>query len=290
VQVRALTDRAYLSGTVAATKAERLFVRFEGGVEEWVEPGRVRVPPETRVRAGAPAKAAPPAAPAVRAVGDHVLICWHDLYWYPGVILAHDGEQYHVVFDDGNQGLVTADRLRPVTVAVGDRLWCRWRGGPEYYPGEITRKSGEVIDVQYDDGDEETTLLRLARLERDDWLPPGELGKLEEGDRVMGCWFDLNWYPGVIVSIRGKRLHVLFDDGDQATLIPARVKPMDLKRGDRVCCRRGGGPIYHPGEITRMSGERIRVRYDDGEEENTSIRLVRVEREGYRDDPGGAFD
>jgi hypothetical protein len=53
--------------------------------------------------------------------------------------------------------------------------------------------------------------------------------------------------------------------------------------GDRLCCRRKGGPIYYPGEITKINGEVIHITYDDGEEETTSLRLVRVEREGLRD-------
>jgi hypothetical protein len=177
-----------------------------------------------------------------------------------------------------------------VTVEAGDRVWCRWKGGPTFYPGEVARRSGEVIHVRYDDGDEETTLLRLLRLERDDWFPPGELGQLREGDRVLACWYDLNWYPGVIVSITGKRLHILFDDGDQAMVTPEKVKALDFKVGDRVCCRRRGGPIYYPGEITKQQGEVIHVNYDDGEEETTSIRFVRVEREGHRDFAGGDFE
>src|SRR5262249_35901946 len=151
------------------------------------------------------------------------------LYWYPGVIMGVNGDQYHVFFDDGNQTVTTADRLRPVRIGVGDRVWCRWKAGPTYFPGEITRKNGEVIHIHYDDEDEETTLLRLVRLERDDWLPEGPPTALEEGDRVLAVWYDQNWYPGVVLSMNGKRLHVLFDDGDQALVTPERAKPLALK-------------------------------------------------------------
>src|SRR5205823_1886357 len=147
VFVRFGEDRTYVPGAVVAAKGDRVRVRLEGGREDWIALAQIRLQPGAR----------PPAAPtpARREIGEHVLACWHDLFWYPGVILANNGDQYHVVFDDGNQGLAAADKIRPVTVGVGDRVLCRWKGGPTYYPGEITSKHGEVIHVQYDDGDEE---------------------------------------------------------------------------------------------------------------------------------------
>ncbi len=285
VFVRTAAPQTYAPATVTALKGDQLRVEYEGGAEEWTKLALVRLQPETRKAAPLPIVAA-----SRREVGEHVLVCWHDLFWYPGVILAVNDDQYQIFFDDGNIGAVTADKVRPVTIGVGDRVLCRWKGGPTYYAGEITSKQGEVIHINYEDGDEETTLLRLVRLERDDWFPPGELSHFDKGDRVLACWFDLNWYPGVIVSVNGKRLHVLFDDGDQAVVTPERVKDLDFKVGDRVCCRRGGGPIYYPGEITSVSGEVIHINYDDGEEETTSIRLVRIEREGHREPPGEEFE
>jgi hypothetical protein len=277
IAVRTAVPHNYAPATVTALEGEQVRVRYDSGNEEWTKLAQVRLQPEAR-------KPVQQAAPPVRhAIGEHVLVCWHDLYWYPGVILAVDGDQFHVIFDNGNQVVVSTDSLRAVTVGVGDRVLCRWKGGPAYYPGEITRRDGEVIHVSYDDGDEETTLLRLARLERDDWFPPGALAGVKEGDRVLACWYDQNWYPGVIVSVSGKRIHVLYDDGDQAMVTPDRVKALAFKVGDRVCCRRGGGPIFYPGEITKQQGEVIHIQYENGEEETTSIRLVRVEREGLRD-------
>jgi hypothetical protein len=45
--------------------------------------------------------------------------------------------------------------------------------------------------------------------------------------------------------------------------------------------------MYYPGEIVRLHGEVIHVNYDEGEEETTSIRLIRVEREGCATRPWG---
>src|SRR5438270_690225 len=115
-------------------------------------------------------------------VGDRVLgQRAEESYWYPGTIKHSDGERYFILFDDGNQLQTPAERLRPLTIDAGDKVQGRWQGGPQYYPGEITERTGDVVHVRYDDGDEETTLLRLLRLERDDWLPAGS--HWSEGDR-----------------------------------------------------------------------------------------------------------
>ncbi len=272
----------YAPGTIVGKKGNQVRVRFESGTQEWTDLDLTRW--QAQPRRSEPAPARP------WEIGAHVLVCWHDLYWYPGAVLRVKGDQYHVFFDDGNQVVTTADRLRPLEVGEGDRVWCRWKAGPSYHAGEIAEKRGEVIRVRYDDGDEETTLLRLVRLDRDDWLPDGPAARLQEGDRVLAVWYDLNWYPGVVVSVAGKRVHVLFDDGDQAMVTPERAKPLAFRVGDRVCCRRKGGPIYYPGEIARIKGEVIHVNYDDGEEETTSVRLVRIEREGYREADDDEFE
>ncbi len=282
VFARTAAGRAYTAASVTGRKGDELRLQYDDGTSAWTPLALVRV----RTEASPPPPAAAPEGPP-RAIGERVLACWDDLYWYPGMVFAVTGEQYHVIFDDGNQALVRGERLRPLTVKVGDRVWCRWQGGPAYHAGVIASKTGEVIHVNYDDGDEENTLLRLVRLERDDWLPAGEMTGVAEGSRVLACWFDQNWYPGVVVSVHGKRLHILFDDGDQAMVTPDRIKPLELKVGDRVCVRHKGGPIYYPGEITRISGEVIQVSYDDGVEETTSIRFLRIEREGLRDAPEG---
>jgi Domain of unknown function (DUF4537) len=253
---------------IVAWDDDKLRVQWANGEEDWTSYGMIRLQPQADVK--------PILQDHTWTQGDRVFACWHDLFWYPGVVLAMNGEQFHVVLDNGNQALVSADRMRPMILEIGDKVSCRWKGGPEYYPGEISQINGEVVQINYEDGDEETTSVRLLQLQRDDWFPPIELGNVQEGDRVLGCWFDEHWYPGVVLSVEGKRVHVLFDDGDQAMLTPDKVRTLDIKVGDRVFCRYKGGPAYYPGEVTRKRGEVIHIRYDDGDEETTSIRLVRL--------------
>src|SRR5262245_43291121 len=144
--------RTYAPGTVIGKKGEKLRIRFDDGAQEWTDLAMTHLQPEV-------SKAEPESEPAPRwEVGQRVLVCWHDLYWYPGAVLSVSGDQYHIFFDDGNQVVTTADRIRPLRLNVGERVWGRWKGGPTYYSGEVTSKNGEVIHIRYDDGDEETTL------------------------------------------------------------------------------------------------------------------------------------
>jgi hypothetical protein len=261
---------------VVAWDDDKVRVQWANGEEDWTSFGMIRLEPEAKPK------------PAVREhrwrEGDRVFACWHDLFWYPGVIIGPNGAQFHVLLDDGNQGFVSGDRLKPLALDAGEHVFCRWKGGPEFFPAEVTRCEGsEVIHVTYDDGDEETTSIRLLRVQRDEWFPPTEVDNLHEGDRIFACWFDGHWYPGVVLALDGKRVHILFDDGDQAQLTPDKVRPLEIKVGDHVFCRFKGGPAYYPGEVTKKRGEVLHIHYDDGEDETTSVRLVRLQIDSSAD-------
>jgi hypothetical protein len=270
VFARRAAEGDYEPARITAKADDKLNLTFPDGQKAWTALGLVRVRP------GAAREGGPAAAPPAWGVCDRVLACWFDLDWYPGIVLTAEEDRVHVLFDNGSQAPILPERVRPFRVASGERVLCRWRGGPEYYLGEITEVRGEKIHVRYDDGDEEWTSVRLLRLQRDEWLPGGEL-RFKVGDRVLACWFDGYWYPGLVLSVEGKRVHIAFYDGDQALVTPGQVKELDVRVGDQVYCRREGGPQYLPGEVTEQEGERIRVRYDDGKDEWTSLRMVRLQ-------------
>ena len=261
---------------VLAWDDDKIQVQWLGGGQDWTSFGMVRLQPGTEIQD------VPVHSPA-RTEGERVFACWHDLFWYPGVVLNVNGDQHHVLFDHGGQALLTGDRVKALVLENGERVFCRRPGGPEFLPGEVSQRQGEVIHVRYDDGTEETTSVRLVRLERDDWFPPSDATNLHKGDRLLGCWFDLHWYPGVVLSIDGKRLHFLFDDGDQALLTPDKVRALDINVGDRLWCRYKGGPVYFPGEVMKKQGEVIHIHYEDGDEETTSIRLIRIQTDSGAD-------
>ena len=100
-------------------------------------------------------------------VGDRVLANWtHDEYWYPATIRTIDGERIYVRFDDGDKEWTTSKHLMDIDIEVGDRVHCKWKGGPNYYPGRVARKDGETIFVHYDDGDKEKTTTNMVRVTR----------------------------------------------------------------------------------------------------------------------------
>jgi hypothetical protein len=263
----------YEPARIVDKQGDQLQLHYENGALDWASTERIRVQPDALKPKSMPAQSVD------WRIGARVFACWYDLFWYAGSVLDVNGEQVSVVFDHGGGAKLPAGQVHPLELEVGDRVQGRWKAGNEFFPGKVARRDGEIVAVDYDDGDHETTLVRLVRLERDEWLPDAEpAAGLGHGDRVLAQWFDGFWYPGIILTIEGKRLHILFDDNDQAHLTWDKIGPLDLKVGDRVFSRWKGGPFYHPAEITRKHGERIFLQYEDNREEWSSVRLVRIER------------
>jgi hypothetical protein len=278
VFARKQDNRDYQPARLTEQAEDRLLLTYTDGERAWTALGLVRFQTPGRKGTAVTPRAGASPGPSRWGVCDRVLACWLDLDWYPGVVLAAEDDRVHVLFDTGTQAPVSLDKVRPLDIAVGERVLCRRWNGPEYLTGEIVRVDGEKVRIRFDEGEEEWTSLRLLRLQRDEWLPGGGLEHFTVGERVLACWYDLFWYPGVILSAEGKRVHIAFDDGDQALVTSDQIRELDISVGDRVFCRWKGGPQYFPGEVTEKDGERIHVRYDDGDEEWTSIRMVRVER------------
>jgi len=98
-------------------------------------------------------------------VGDHALINWTgDGYWYPGTIVAIEGSEYYVVYDDGDREWVGSDRIRQDDLLVGTPVSANWLGGGIYYPGVIAERTGNAIVIHYDDGDVEATTIAAVRV------------------------------------------------------------------------------------------------------------------------------
>lgn len=289
VYVRLPIEIDYQKARILDLQGDNLQVKVADGQTMWVPMSQVRLAPSRRSPRETPEVAPPSSSSDITArpglpinpgheIGDRVWACGLDLFWYPGIVLGESEDNWKVLFDFGGHALIPFGQTIPLTYEVGDRIWCRWQAGNEFFPGTITSKNGEIVGIHYDDDDEETTSIRLVRLERDEWLPAAQIYELGPGDRILGCWFDRFWYPGVILSMEGKRIHVLFDDNDQAYLTWDRVRPLEIEVGDRILCRLKGGAFYLPGEVVRKKDERIFVKYDDGQEEWTSVRLLRLEK------------
>lgn len=98
-------------------------------------------------------------------------------------------------------------------------------------------------------------------------------------DRVLANWtHDEFWYPANIRAIDGERIYIQFDDGDKEWTTSNFLMEIDIEVGDRVYGRWKGGDYYYPGRIGDKKGEKIFIRYDDGDREWTNINMVRVTR------------
>jgi hypothetical protein len=252
---------------------ESFHLQYPTGEKKWTPLKTIRVDPELIDQPAFSLQ------PEEWSLGDRVWGCWFDLLWYPGIVLQTHPKGIQVLFDImGEAVFVPVNRVRPLAAFPGEPIEARWQAGRNFFPGKITKVTGEVVHVHYDHGEEETTSIRLVRMKRDEWFPPNLGAKWKLGDRVLACWYDLFWYPGLIVTVDGRRIQVAYDDGDQALVTLDQVQPLTLGVGDQVLCRWQNGPEYMPAEIIKQEGDRYFVHYDDGKEEWTSLRMIRVER------------
>lgn len=97
------------------------------------------------------------------------------------------------------------------------------------------------------------------------------------GSHALINWSrDIYWYPGTIKDIKGDLYFILFDDGDSEWADVSRIKPEDIKPGDRVFGNWKNKGKYYPGVVTQRNGLNIHIKYDDGDREETTISFIRV--------------
>ncbi len=97
----------------------------------------------------------------------------------------------------------------------------------------------------------------------------------DQGDRVLGEWNDGLWYPARITEVSGTKFKVNFDDGDVATLSAAKLRKINWIVGSPVQCNWKNQGKYYPGKISSQKGERVHIKYDDGDQENITISRCR---------------
>lgn len=101
-------------------------------------------------------------------IGDRVLGQWEPGWFYPGVIVGSAPNGLTIQFDDGDRTTLSADKLRPLNIRMGQRVYSRWQGGEAYYPGTIASVTGAAIEIHYDDGDKEVSTVSMARFDVED--------------------------------------------------------------------------------------------------------------------------
>jgi translation initiation factor IF-1 len=96
--------------------------------------------------------------------GDRVLVFGRDEFWYPAQILSVDGDRTFASFFDGRHGWLKPEEVRPLRLIPGMQIDCRKVAGEEYQRATIDRAAGDVLQVTYEDGTSEQTLVRLVRV------------------------------------------------------------------------------------------------------------------------------
>jgi hypothetical protein len=197
-----------------------------------------------------------------------------DQHWYPATVRETDEQRRYVDFDDGASGWVAKNQVVPLMLTIGNRVEANWQDDGTFYPGVISKQDGDRVHIRYDDGGQEWTDLAHVR------VPPGDTAVAAaawaEGDRVLAVWEDDDcWYPGTVKPGRLGSISIHFDNGSAALVQPNQVRRLALGVGSRVEGRWQGGGKFHEGEITAREGERVHIRYADGDQEWTTMAMLR---------------
>ncbi len=234
-----------------------------------------------------PTPAARPTAPRWN-VGDRVLAPWEPQFLYAGRVAELRGNEALVDFDDGDAGRVRLDQLRPLVVQRGQKVLSRRQMGPHFFPAEIREVRGEEVCVVFADGrGEEWTRVGALRLpcpavgpgaEPTRMGSPREPGPpLRPGDRVWAPWDSRLLYAGTVDQVLGREVHVHYDDGKRGWVEAQQVVPLVVPVGLRLLGWKRPGRRYAlesddparfcPAVVERVEGDRVLLRYDDGDRE-----------------------
>lgn len=95
---------------------------------------------------------APSPVKAVK-VGDTVLAWWEpNKVYFVGTAVEKSGPGYLIVFEDGDQAVIPATKIRPFNLKVGSAVFARWTDG-QYYSGKVVKAVGRAFYIHYADGD-----------------------------------------------------------------------------------------------------------------------------------------
>ncbi|OSM06905.1 hypothetical protein MAIT1_00213 [Magnetofaba australis IT-1] len=95
------------------------------------------------------------------------------------------------------------------------------------------------------------------------------------GEHILGQWTNGKWHSARIRAVTTEGYHLLFDDGDTLVVGANQIAPFSWSAGTRVQCKWQQGGTYYNGVIARISGDKMRIRYDDGDQETTTTRYCR---------------
>lgn len=217
----------------------------------------------------------PPDAQAGKQTPSEASTAWGfwkaDGMFYSGRVTRSEGGLRHFQFDDGDAAWLPAEEITHFDVEPGNHVHVDWLGKGSYYPAKVLSNSGGRLRVQYDeDGTIESTTIRHVRLR----LVID--GMLTSGRRVFARWSpDGKFYPGTIRERRESSWLIEYDDGVTEWLEFADLSLLTVHGQMWLECRWLGGKLYYPAKVLFVRGEKVRVQYEDGTLEDTSISMLR---------------
>jgi hypothetical protein len=85
-------------------------------------------------------------------IGDTVFANWKDKAYFVGTVVEDRGDEYLVVFEDGDRAVVPETKVREYEISVGAKVMAKW-DDKKYYPGTVAKVVGRALYIHYEDGD-----------------------------------------------------------------------------------------------------------------------------------------
>lgn len=200
--------------------------------------------------------------------GDTVAAKWGQGGYYLARIVGGSGDEYDVIYADGESGTLSPKEILPISPAgstsIGDTVLAASQGS-RMYSGVVVDKldGGEAYSVQWDSGDEPSV------------VPADKIAKfpiplLNPGDTVAAKWSEGGYYFARIVSVKGDSYDIIHGDGNTATLSARDIIPISpaagtIKAGDFILGVWEGDRMY-TGTVTETieGGNAYIVQWDKG--------------------------
>ena len=96
------------------------------------------------------------------------------------------------------------------------------------------------------------------------------------GERVLATKGDAWLYPATVGATDGERCFVVFDDGDDAFVDAAALRPLALAVGTRVLARSPTGRDFLPAQVLEADEQMAHLQWDDGVDNWVTYAMLRL--------------
>jgi hypothetical protein len=96
------------------------------------------------------------------------------------------------------------------------------------------------------------------------------------GDRAFAYWeADEYYYPATITDIEEDEIHIRYDSGEEEVTNADYLEDLTVEVGEEVECASAEDGEYYSAWIAEVTGEQVRVTYEDDTEETTTMSNIR---------------